>query len=802
MSGLFQDLRYSLRQLRNSPGFTVVAVLTLALGIGANTVIFSVIEAVILRPLPFGSPERLVWLNGKMPMTDEAGVSPPDFRDYRSQNRSFECMAAAGYAAAPSNLSGNKPEQVLTNLGTANFFHCLGIRPLLGRDFVPSDEQVSDAQVAILGFGIWQRDFGGDRNIVGRTIRMDSRTLTVIGVLPSDIPLLDQAQIWFPAPMLKGVMTIRLAHMLKVVGRLKSGVSLGQSQADLDSIALQLQNQYPDTNKGWFMRQRLLADILIGPVRPVLMLMWGAVVLLLLIACVNIANLLLARSIGRQKEFTLRAALGATRGRVIRQTLSESVVLSLLGGLLGVAVAEAGIQAVHAFGPANVPRLDESHLNFAALAFTLGLATLTGILFGLFPALQISRGQFNRNLKESARVSASSSQRRVSSSLVIGEIAMSLALLAGAGLLLKSFWRLIHVSPGFQPNHVVTTRLSLPMSSYGPYGDSEQRARFWQQLEQQIRVLPGVEAVGATSELPLSGQHSDMPFHIPGHSYGPSEFDDAQMRQVTPGFLSTMGIPLLRGRWLNDHDDRNAPGVLVVNEAFVKRFFSNGDVIGKHLQLVSEKSTREIVGVVNDIHHVALSQPTWPEMYAPYAQFALPTMNLLVRSVANSLSLAPALQAEISSIDKDITISNLTPLHDVVGASVAEPRFSSELIGAFAALALLLATVGLYGVMAYSVTQRRTEIGIRMALGATRNDVLLEVLRRGSALALAGLGVGLCASIAVGRLLSSMLFAVTPKDPETLVGVSVLLSTVALAASYLPARRAAKVDPMVALRYE
>ena len=802
MNGLVQDLRYAMRQLRKSPAFTGVAVLTLALGIGANVAIFSVIEAVILRPLPFGSPDRLVWLNGKMPMTDEAGVSPPDFRDYRAQNRSFDCVVAAGYAAGPSNLSGSKPEQVLTNLATAGFFQCLGIRPLLGRDFLLSDEQVNDAQVAILGYGIWQRDFGGDRNVVGRAIRMDSRTLTVIGVLPADIPLLDQAQIWFPAPMLKPVMNMRLAHMFKMVGRLKPGVSASQSQADLDAVARQLQSQYPDTNKGWFMRQRPLRDVLIGPVRPVLVLIWGAVGLLLLIACANIANLLLARSIGRQKEFALRAALGATRGRVVRQTLSESVVLSLMGGVLGVVIAAAGIHAVHAFGPANVPRLDESRLNGAVLAFTFGIATLTGILFGLFPALQISRGQFNRDLKESARVSASSSHKRLSSALVIGEIAISLTLLAGAGLLLKSFWRLIHVSPGFQPGHVVTSRLSLPMSSYGSYGDPEQRARFWQQLEQRVRVLPGVEAVGATSELPLSGQHSDLPFYIPGHTYAPSQFDDAQMRQVTPGFLPAMGIPLVRGRWFNDHDNSASAGVLVVNEAFVKRFFPNDDVVGKRLQLINEKSTREIVGVVADIHHVALSEPTWAEMYAPYAQFAPPTMNLVVRAAANPLSLAAALQAEVIAVDKDITISAVTSLDDVVGASVAEPRFSSELIGAFAGLALLLAAVGLYGVMAYSVTQRRTEIGIRMALGATREDVLLLVLRRGSALALVGLAIGLVASLAAGHLLSSLLFAVTPKDPETLVGVSVLLIAVGLLACYIPARRAAKVDPMVALRYE
>jgi putative ABC transport system permease protein len=390
MNGLLQDLRYALRQLRKARGFSAVAVLTLALGIGANTAIFSVIEAVILRPLPFGTPDRLVWLNGKMPMTDEAAVSPPDFRDYRAENRTFERIAAMGYGAGPSNLSGDKPQQVLTTVASANFFECLGIRPLLGRDFLLSDEQVNEPQVAILGYGVWKRNFGGDHNIVGRSIRMDGGNLTVVGVLPADIPLLSEAQIWLPTPMLNRLMSFRLGHSLKAIARLKSGVTLSQSQADLDAIARQLQHQYPDTNKDWFMRQRPLQDVLIGPVRPALLLMWGAVGLLLLIACGNVASLLLARWAARQKEFALRAALGASRARMIRQTLTESVILSVMGGALGVAAAAWGIHALHTFGPLNIPRLGESRVNPTVLRFTLGISMLTGILFGLFPALQVS----------------------------------------------------------------------------------------------------------------------------------------------------------------------------------------------------------------------------------------------------------------------------------------------------------------------------------------------------------------------------------------------------------------------------
>jgi len=803
MNGLLQDMRYALRQLRKNPGFTVVAVLTLALGIGANTAIFSVIETVLLRPLPFGAPDRLVWLNGKFPQSDGAGVSPPDFRDYRADNKTFERLAAMGYIAFPANLAGDKPEQVLTTIVSASFFDTLGTRPLLGRDFLPSDEQVNLPQVAILGYGLWQRGFGGDRDIVGRNVRIDSQSLTIVGVLPSDFPLLSEAQMWLPTPMLNPGMNIRLGHSLKAFGRLKQGVSLNQSQGDLDSIALRLAHEYPQTNQGWSLRQRPLKEVLIGPVRPALLLMWSAVGVLLLIACANVANLLLARSLSRQKEFALRTALGASRGRMIRQALTESVMLSLAGGALGVVAAAWGVHAVHAFGSLNVPRLVESQINPAVLAFTVGISIMTGIAFGLFPALQISGRQFTQGLKESGRTSSPRAHKRLSSALVVGEIAMSLTLLVGAGLLLRSFWRLIHVNPGFQTEHVITARLSLNQPAYGAYGDPTRRARFWQQLEEKIESLPGVEAVGATSELPLTGEHSDNPFHIPGRSYGPSEFDDAEFRQVTTGYLSSMHIPLFAGRGFDEHDNAESEGVILVNQAFAKRFFHKENVLGKRLQLMGDpKATREIVGIVGNINHSALSDPQQPEMFVPYAQYSPPTMDVVVRAAANPANLAAALQAQVSSIDKDETLSAVRSMDDVVDASVSQPRFSSQLIAIFAALALLLAAVGLYGLMAYSVTQRTNEIGIRMALGASRQNIMKLVLRQGSLLALGGIGLGLIASLLVTRVLSSLLFAVSPRDPQTFFAVGLVLAGVALIASYVPAHRATKVDPMVALRYE
>jgi len=803
MNGTLQDLRYALRQLRKNLGFTVIAVLTLALGIGANTAIFSVIETVLLRPLPFGAPNRLVWLNGKFPQSDEAGVSPPDFRDYRADNKTFERLAAMGYVAFPANLGGGKPEQVVTTIVSANFFDTFGIRPLLGRDFLPSDEQANLPQVAILGYGVWKRNFGGDREIVGRSVRIDGQSLTVVGVLPSDLPLLSEAQMWLPTPMLNPGMNIRLGHSLKAFGRLKPGITLDQSQADLDSIALQLAHEYPQTNEGWSLRQRPLKDVLIGPVRPALLLMWGAVSLLLMIACVNVANLLLARGLSRQKEFVLRTALGASRGRMIRQALTESVMLSLAGGTLGVVAAAWGVHAVRSFVSLGVPRLLESQINPTVLAFTVGISIITGIAFGLFPALQISGRQFTQGLKESGRTSSPGGHKRLSSALVVGEIAMSLTLLVGAGLLLKSFWRLIHVHPGFQTEHVITARLSLNQPAYGAYGDPTLRARFWQQLEGRIKSLPGVEAVGATSELPLTGERNDNPFHIPGRSYGPSEFDDAEFRQITSGYLSAMRIPLFAGRGFDEHDNAESEGVILVNQAFAKRFFDGENVIGKRVQLMGDpKTTREIVGIVENNNHSALSDPRQPQMFVPYLQYSRPTINIVVRARADPANLAAALQAQVSAIDKDETLSAVRSMDDVVEASVSQPRFSSQLVAMFAALALLLAAVGLYGLMAYSVTQRTNEIGIRMALGASRQNIMKLVLRQGSLLALGGIGLGLIASVLVTRLLSSLLFAVSPRDPQTFFVVGLVLAGVALIASYVPARRATRVDPMVALRYE
>lgn len=800
MRDLFQDLRYAVRQLRKSPGFTAVAVLTLALGVGANTAIFTVIESVVLRPLPFASPDRLVWLNGKFPQSDEAAVSPPDFLDYRKSNRTFEHLAAYGYRTNPSNLSSEKPEQVLTTFASSGAFQTLGIQPILGRDFIAADEQVTLPQVAILGYGIWQRDFAGDRNIIGRNIRLDGQNLTVVGVLPTDLPLLNEAQIWVAMPLLNPGMNMRLAHFMKAIGRLKPGVTMQQSQADLEAIAAQLARQYPDTNKGWSLRQRSLTEVLIGPVRPALLMIWAAAGFLLLIACANLANLFLTRSISRRKEYAVRAALGATRARMAQQALTESVALALLGGVLGVFAATWGVSLLHVLGPSSLPRWQEIHINAAVLIFAVGISFFTGALFGLFPALQISREGFNQALKESARTSAPAAHRKMRGALVVGEIAISLVLLVGAGLLIKSFWLLIHVNPGFQTEHVLTARLSLN----GPaYKDDASKVRFWQDVTDRVSNLPGVEAAGAVSELPLSGEGGDNPFHIPGRTYGPSEFDDAFFRQIMPGYRKALGIPLIAGRWIDQRDNADSPGTVVVDQAFAQRFFPGENPIGKRLQLMGDpKPMREIVGVVGNVSHTSLSDPQRPEMYIAYAQYPPPTMNLVVRATANPATLGPALYQTVEAVDKDETLSAVMTLDDVVTASVSQPRFSSLLLTLFAGLALVLSIVGLYGLMAYSVTQRTNEIGIRMALGARPQDVLKMVISQGMRLASLGMLIGLACALAVGRVLASMLYQVKPTDGLTLTLASIGLACVALAANYIPARRAAKVDPMVALRYE
>jgi putative ABC transport system permease protein len=799
MGSLWLDIRYAIRTLAKRPGFTAVATLTLALGIGASTAMFSVVDAVLLRPLPFPSQQQLIYANGKFSLSDHAAVSPPDFEDYRASAKSFQQFAAIGYLDGISNITGGeKPEQVQSQLVSWNFFEALGIPPLAGRSFVESDEKTMEPQVAILGHGIWKRDFGGDPGIVGKKVSLDGQEVTVVGVLPEDIPSLSLADVWQPLPLDNPGMNSRGAHFLAVVARMKPGINLNQATAELDTIAAQIAAQHPDTNKGWALRVIPLTNYVVGSTRTALLMLLGAVVFLLLIGCANIANLLLARAAGRRKEIAIRTALGAGRWRIARQMLIESLVLSVAGGTLGFMASVWGVSGLRALAPASLPRVDEIQVDLGVLVFAIGISLLTGLLFGLAPAIQFSRGSMQEVIK-GGRGSGRASRHRMGNALVIGEVALSLGLLLGGALLIKSFWRLVHVDPGFRPDHVMAATLHMSNSSR----PRDQKEPFYRELEERLKALPGVEAAGAISELPLSGQFGDNPFQVEGRVYSPGQIDDADFRQVTPGLLETMRLPLLSGRWVGTSDTTKAPGVVVVNQEFAHHYFGGKNPIGHRVQIVGDEfKAREIVGIVGTIKHGMLDESPRAAMYVPLAQSPPPDMNIVVRTAGNPLLLASGLNDAVHSMDKDQAVSAVRSMDGIVSASVAQPRFSSELLGLFAVLALILAAVGLYGLIAYTVTQRTHEIGIRMALGAAPADIRRMVLSRGLRLSLAGTAIGVVGAVALTRLMRDLLYGVTATDPATFIGVTALLTIVALAASYLPARRAMRVDPIIALRYE
>jgi putative ABC transport system permease protein len=800
MGSFFQDIRYALRTLSQKPGFTIIAVLTLALGIGATTAMFSVVDALLLRPLPFRSQEQLIRANGKFLLSEEAAVSPPDFADYRAGVKSFQQFAALGYLDGISNITGGaQPEQVRSQIVSWNFFETLGISPLVGRSFVATDEKVHDPQVVILGNGIWKREFGGDPAIIGHKVALDGDNVTVVGVLPVDIPSLSTAEVWMPLPMDNPGMNMRQAHFLAVIARMKPGIDITSARTELDTVAGNIAAQNPDTNKGWSLRVVSLTNFVVGGTEKALILLLGAVILLLLIGCSNVANLLLARAAGRRKEIAIRSALGAGRWRIARQLLTESLVLSIAGGTFGIFIAIWGVAGLSALAPASLPHVNEIQVNFTVLAFAAAISLLTGVLFGLAPAIQFSRGAVQQELKEGARGTSRTASHRTGNFLVIGEVALSIALLLGGALLFNSFWRLIHVDPGFRSDHVITTTLHMNNSAR----PKNQKAPFYHALEEKLGSLPGVEGVGAISELPLSGQFNDNPFQIDGRIYEKGHNDDADFRQVTTGLLSALRIPVISGRWFNATDTATSPGTVVVNQEFARQFFGKNNPNGNHISIIGDSiETREIVGVVETIKHGSLDETPRAAMYILIDQSAPPDMNLVVRSSGNPLQLASAVRDEVRALDPNQAISTIRSMDEIVSGSVAQPRFASQILALFAVLALLLAAVGLYGLIAYTVSQRTHEIGIRMALGAEPRDVLKLVIGQGLKLALAGAAIGIVGALALTRLMQGLLFQVSPTDPVTFIGVTALLTVVALAASYLPARRAMRVDPMIALRYE
>jgi len=798
---LIEDIRFGLRMLRKNPGFTIVAVLTLALGIGANTALFSVVNAVLLRPLPFENSSRLVWSWGNCSLCDQAAVSPSDFTDYRAQSHSFEHYGAMAGENSLFNLAGgDKPIQIEGSMVTAGFFDALGIQPPYGRAFELSDEKTTDPQVVVLSHHLWQNRFAGDPNVIGKSITLDDKTRTVVGVLANDVSVLSRADLWFPAPFQNQGMQSRRSHFLRPVGLLRRGVTISQAQAELDTIAARLGREYPVTNAGWGLRLEPLQSVLVGSVRRALLVLLAAVGLVLLIACANVASLLLSRNTVRRREIVIRTAIGAGRSRLLRQLLTESLLLALAGGAAGVFLAYAGVQFLKGLGPQSLPRLDEVNVSGAVLAFTFVTAIFTWILFGLGPALKASRRDLVQGLREGGAAGDSRSKHRAHGALVVAEVALSVVVLIASGLLLNSFWRLMRVHLGFDPANLLTTEVSLISPRYD---DDRRRELFFHELQDRIQSASGAGSIGFVSELPLSGEADDTFFTIAEQPpANPNDNRDADVRVIAGDYFGAMRIPLLAGRAFERQDSLESRKVVIVNEPFLKKFFPNENPMGKHLKIFEGKPefvAREIVGIVGGNKHFALQESLRPAMFTPGSFMR---MNVVVRSAGDPAMLTTAVRQAIRTIDPDEATSAFRTMGDVVSTSAAGDRFNALLLGAFGGIALLLTAAGIFGVLSYLVTQRTREIGLRMALGAQRPAVVRVIVGQGVRFALLGLCIGVVAAVVVTRWMSSVLFEVKPTDPLTFAAVAMVLGTVAFLASYLPARRAMRVDPMVALRYE
>jgi putative ABC transport system permease protein len=808
MDTLIRDIRYGSRMMLKNPGFTAVAVLALALGIGANTAIFSVVNSVLLRQLPYPHPDRLVMVWE----TDKNGaptlVSPGNFADWSEQNETCEQIAALrGWDA---NLSGvDEPERLRGAMGTARLFDALGLAPMLGRTFSPDEDQPGSNRVVVLGYGLWKRRFGSDPSIVGRTVTINGIDRTVIGIMPAQfkLPIItigksaEQTEIWTTWVMDPSYRKRRDVGQLLVVARLKQGATAEQAQAELSAISYR-SNPTPTTDQRIDSQVAQLHRSLVGNSRPALLVLFGAVSFVLLIACANVANLLLARAATRQKEIAIRAALGAGRWRIIRQLLTESIVLSLIAAVIGLVFALWCTDALVALSPADLPRLEEIGIDLRVLGFTLVVSLLTGVAFGLAPAWQASTTDLNESLKEGGRTStAGFGLRRTRHVLVISELALAVVLLVGAGLMIKSFVRLSGVDAGFDAPNVLTLAVSLPGAKYP---ESEQQAAFFQQVISRIESLAGVQSAGAVSAVPLTGWQNKTSFAIEGR---PETSQTEELHAASPGYFQAIGIPLLRGRAFTEQDRSNAERVVIVSEGLAHRYWPDEDPIGRRIQLGgdSHEPWRTIVGIVGDVKQSGLDSESTREYYISYLQDTwgiTSDMTLTVRTVSDPLSLVAAARSQVQVVDKDVPAYNIRTMAQLRALSAAPRRFQMILLGCFAGLALLLAAVGLYGVMSYAVTQRTHEIGIRMALGAQSRDVLKLVVSQGLVLTAAGVMIGLVAAFGLSRLIASLLYGVSATDPATFLLVSLLLVAVALLACYLPARRASKTDPMVALRYE
>ena len=828
MQTLSQDLRHGLRMLSKSPGFTIVAVLTLALGIGANTAIFSVVNGVLLRPLSYRDAPALVNIWGKFAKQGipQNWISEPEYWDLLDHNESFSQIAAYALGGG-GNLTrvDARPVQVSAANATADALPLLGVAPILGRGFTPEEDQPGRSHVVLLSYALWQSQFGGDPNIVNKSIQLDAVSYTVVGVLPKQFSLGGKQDLWTPLEIDRAKPQNRGSHFMHVIARLKPGVDSAQASVALSRFAGDLRRAYPNNygrdpeDFGIYLVP--VKEQLVGGLRPALFVLLGAVSFVLLIACANVANLLLAHASSREQELAVRATLGAGRARLVRQLLTESLLLALAGGLLGLLLAYWGVGALRLLVPAKTPRIDEVGLDPAVLAFTFCVSVLTGLFFGLAPAWHVARTDLRELLNKVGRgSSASRASRRLRAALVVSELGLAVLLLVGAGLLIRSFSRLLEVSPGFQTQHLLTLRVSLPDKVY-PDGAPVQN--FFAQFMARVSALPGVQAAGAVSQMPLTESYTSGSVYFEDTSipdlpklpqFGNVPYMEIDQRSATPGYFQAMHIPLVRGRLLNSADDASAPLVAVVDTDFARRFWPNGDAVGRRVAVDAVPDVkpqtprwRTIVGVVGHVKHYSLDVEGREQIYLPHTQplfgvYSPRDMTLAVRTSLDPTSVTSAVRDQVFAMDKDLPLYNIATMDQLISDSVAQPRLNLSLLVAFAVLALTLAAVGVYGVMAYAVTQRTQEFGIRMTLGAGRSDVLRQVFFEGGRLAALGLALGLIAALALTRLMASLLFGVKPADPLTLGAAAALLVFVAFAACYIPARRATRVDPIVALRYE
>jgi putative ABC transport system permease protein len=807
---LLQDVRFALRQLRKSPGFTAIAVLTLALGIGANTAVFSMVYSALLQPLPYRDASRLMVLNETTPNVGVVSVSYPNFVDWRAQSHTFSQMAALD--AVHFNLSGvTEPESVSGLAVSPNFLAMMGVRPVIGRDFEAAEENQGTAPVAILSDSLWQRRFGGDSGVLGRAIVLDGRDFTIVGVLPSNFVAPSKTDVLIPI----GVWITNNseeAHErgdrgdMPVIGRLVPGITRKQAISEMEGIEARLAKEYPAADDHYGVAMQPIRDDLVGQTRPALLVLFGAVIFVLLIACANVANLFLVRGTARTKEIALRIALGATASRIVAQMLTESLVLSLVGGFLGLGVAFAAVLGIGQLIPAGLLPGGAVALNIPVLLFTAAIVLLAAFVFGITPALHGNRTDVQSELKEGGRTSSGgTAHSRIRGVLAIAEAALALVLLVGAGLMMKSLYRLLQVDPGFRTNQVLTLTMSLRPDQYSK--DAAVR-NFWQQVLQRVRELPGIESAAVATNTPMTDNHSRSDITVEGMAQpSPGNYPHPDVHIVSPGYVQTLGISSLRGRSFTETDREDAPLVAMINRRLANQFFPNQDPIGKRF-MFGHPSTKEqprwltIVGVVADTRLYGLAHLSRLEVYVPFRQNPSGQMDLLVQSRVDPAALTSAVRSAVYSVDKDQSIASVATMQQLVSNSLATRRMTLVLLGLFSVLALMLGTIGIYGVISYSVAQRTREIGVRMALGASRGGVFRMVMSQGVKLAGTGIAIGILAALGLARLMSSLLYEVGTADFETFTAVAVLLLLVAFAASYVPARRAISVEPMVALRYE